>query len=36
VGAAMAVMFAMLDDPAADLSMLFDEAMQHLEDGLRL
>jgi AcrR family transcriptional regulator len=36
VGAAMAVMFAMLDDPTADMSLLFDDAMQHLEDGLRL
>ncbi len=36
VGAAMAVMFAMFDDPAADLAVLFDEAMGHLEDGLRL
>ncbi len=36
VGAAMAVMFMMLDDPSADLSMLFDAAMGHLEDGLPL
>jgi AcrR family transcriptional regulator len=36
VGAAMAVMFAMFDDPAADMSTLLDEAMGHLEDGLRL
>lgn len=36
VGAAMAVMFAMLDDPSADLALLFDQAMQHLEDGLPL
>jgi len=36
VGAAMAVLFAMLEDPAADLSTLFDEAMGHLEGGLRL
>ena len=36
VGAAMAVMFAMLDDPTADLAALFDEAMRHLEDGLTL
>lgn len=36
VGAAMAVMFAMLDDPAADLSTLLDEAMEHLEEGLQL
>jgi hypothetical protein len=36
VGAAMAVLFAMLEDPSAELSVLFDEAMGHLEDGLRL
>ena len=36
VGAAMAVMFAMLDDPGADLAALFDEAMRLLENGLRL
>jgi AcrR family transcriptional regulator len=36
VGAAMAVLFAMLEDPSAELSTLFDEAMGHLEGGLRL
>jgi AcrR family transcriptional regulator len=36
VGAAMAVLFAMIDDPSADLATLFDEAMGHLEGGLRL
>ncbi|MGA7988559.1 MAG: TetR family transcriptional regulator [Candidatus Dormiibacterota bacterium] len=36
VGVAMAVMFAMLDDPTADLADLFDAAMRHLEDGLAL
>ena len=36
IGAAMAVLFAMLDDPSADLATLFDEAMGHLEGGLRL
>ncbi|HEY6469466.1 MAG TPA: TetR family transcriptional regulator [Candidatus Dormibacteraeota bacterium] len=35
-GAAMAVLFAMLEDPSAELSVLFDQAMGHLEDGLRL
>ena len=36
VGAAMSVLFAMLDDPSADLAVLFDEAMGYLEGGLRL
>jgi AcrR family transcriptional regulator len=36
VGTAMAVLFAMLEDPSADLATLFDEAMGHLEGGLRL
>jgi AcrR family transcriptional regulator len=36
VGAAMAVLFAMLEDPSADLATLFDQAMEHLEGGLRL
>lgn len=36
VGASMAVLFAMLEDPSAELSVLFDQAMGHLEDGLRL
>ncbi|MDQ2959928.1 MAG: TetR family transcriptional regulator [Candidatus Dormibacteraeota bacterium] len=36
VGAAMAVMLVMLDDPKTDLSVVFDEAMGHLEGGLRL
>jgi len=32
----MTVMFAVARDPAADLASLFDEAMGHLETGLRL
>jgi AcrR family transcriptional regulator len=36
VGAAMAVMLAVVGDPDADLSLLLDEAMSHLEDGLLL
>jgi AcrR family transcriptional regulator len=35
-GAAMAAMFAVIDDPQADLSLLLDEAMSHLEGGLIL
>jgi AcrR family transcriptional regulator len=35
VGAAMAAMFAVVNDPDADLAALLDGAMQHLE-GLRL
>ncbi len=36
VGAAMAVLFAFVDDPAGDLATLLDEAMAHLEAGLQL
>jgi hypothetical protein len=36
IGAAMAAMFAVIDDPQADLSVLLDEAMSHLEGGLIL
>jgi len=36
VGVAMAVLFSMLEDPSAHLATLFDEAMGHLEGGLRL
>ena len=36
IGVAMTVMFAVARDPAADLASLFDEAMGHLETGLRL
>jgi hypothetical protein len=36
VGAAMAVMFAMMDDPQASLAALMDEAMERLESGLTL
>ena len=36
IGAAMAVLFAMLEDPSLDLATLFDQAMEHLEGGLRL
>ena len=36
VGAAMAVMFAMMDDPRANLAALLDEAMAYLEGGLTL
>jgi AcrR family transcriptional regulator len=36
VGAAMAVMLTVVDDPNADLSILLDEAMSHLEDGFIL
>jgi AcrR family transcriptional regulator len=36
VGAAMAAMFVMLDDPQADLSAVLDETMSHLEGGLLL
>jgi AcrR family transcriptional regulator len=36
VGAAMAVMFAMADDPTANLAGLFDQAMANLENGLEL
>jgi AcrR family transcriptional regulator len=36
VGAAMAVMFSMLEDDDADLAALIDEAMAHLETGLDL
>jgi AcrR family transcriptional regulator len=36
VGAAMAVMLALGDDPTADLAKLLDEAMGHLEAGLEI
>jgi AcrR family transcriptional regulator len=36
VGALMAVMAAMADDPDADLAALIDEAIAHLESGLSL
>ncbi|MGA8417537.1 MAG: TetR family transcriptional regulator [Candidatus Dormiibacterota bacterium] len=36
VGAAMAVMFAMMGDPKANLAALLDEAMAHLEGDLTL
>ena len=36
VGVAVAVEFILLDDPAADLAMLLDEAMGQLEAGLQL
>jgi AcrR family transcriptional regulator len=36
VGAMIAVMFAMADDPTADLAALLSEAMTHLETGLQL
>jgi AcrR family transcriptional regulator len=36
VGATVAVMFAMVDDPTADLAELLDETMAYLEGGLEL
>ena len=36
VGAAMAVMLAMMGHPQANLAALLDEAMAHLEGGLTL
>ena len=36
IGVAMAAMFALSDDPTADVAQLLDEAMAHLETGLRL
>lgn len=36
IGAGIAVMFALADDPTADLSALLDEAIAHLESGLVL
>jgi hypothetical protein len=36
VGAAMAVLPAMNDDPGADLAELTDTALMHLESGLTL
>lgn len=36
IGAGTAVMFALADDPTADLSALLDEAIAHLESGLAL
>jgi hypothetical protein len=36
IGVAMAVMFAIAEDPSADLAGLFDEAMGCLDEGLSL
>jgi AcrR family transcriptional regulator len=36
VGAAMSVMLVMAEDPTADLATMLDEAMAHLEAGLKL
>ena len=36
VGAMMAVLAAMADDPDADLASLIDQAIAHLEAGLSL
>jgi AcrR family transcriptional regulator len=36
VGAVMAVMFAVADDPTADMTTLLDESLAHLEAGLAL
>jgi hypothetical protein len=36
IGAAMAVLPAMNDDPGADLAELTDTALMHLESGLTL
>ncbi len=36
IGVAMAVMVALADDPAADIGVLLDEALAHLETGLSL
>jgi AcrR family transcriptional regulator len=36
VGAAMAAMFAIADDPSSDVATTLDESMACLEDGLRL
>jgi AcrR family transcriptional regulator len=36
VGVAMAVMFVVIDDPAANLAILLDQGMARLEEGLRL
>jgi len=36
VGAAMAAMFAIADDPSSDVAATLDESMAWLEDGLRL
>jgi AcrR family transcriptional regulator len=36
LGVVIAVQFAMVDDPGADFAMLLDEAMGHLESGLKL
>jgi AcrR family transcriptional regulator len=36
VGAAMAAMFAIADDPSADIAATLDKSMACLEDGLRL
>lgn len=36
IGAGIAVMFVLADDPTADLSALLDDAIAHLENGLAL
>jgi hypothetical protein len=36
VGAAMAAMFAIVDDPTVNLALILDDAMTHLEGGLLL
>lgn len=36
VGVGIAVQFAVIDDPSADMVSLFDEALGHLENGLEL
>jgi AcrR family transcriptional regulator len=36
IGVAMAVMVALTDDPSADMGVLLDEALAHLETGLNL
>jgi phage tail sheath protein FI len=36
VGVAMAVMFAIMDDPTVNLATLLDQGMARLEAGLRL
>lgn len=36
VGVGIAVQFAVIDDPNADIVSLFDEALGHLENGLEL
>ncbi len=36
IGVAMAVMFALIEDPRADLASLLDRGMAQLEQGLAL